>query len=200
MGEKISFSFTCIPSWQPQFCLQPCIMWVFSSSMEKESESLSVMSDSVRPYRRQPTRPRHPWDSPGKNTGVGCHFLLQCMKVKSESEVAQSCPTLIDPILFFLYSYFRKLHWYAHEKAMAPHSSTLAWKIPWTEEPGWLQSMGSQRVRRDWTGVTLFFPALGWIHTCKSETKTCFSTELGSNYMKTWKQMWKENSTFPSKI
>ena len=40
----------------------------------------------------------HPWDSPGKNTGVGCHFLLQCMKVKSESEVTQSCPTLRDPI------------------------------------------------------------------------------------------------------
>ena len=39
-----------------------------------------------------------PWDSPGRNTGVGCHFLLQCMKVKSESEVAQSCPTLSDPM------------------------------------------------------------------------------------------------------
>ena len=45
---------------------------------------------------RQPTRLPHPWDSPGKNTGLGCHFLLQCMKVKSESEVAQSCPTLSD--------------------------------------------------------------------------------------------------------
>ena len=56
----------------------------------------SVVSDSVRPHRRQPTRLPHPWDSPGKNTGVGCHFLLQCMKVKSESEVAQSCPTLSD--------------------------------------------------------------------------------------------------------
>ena len=56
------------------------------------------MSDSVRPQRRQPTRPRRPWDSPGKNPGVGCHFLLQCMKVKSESEVAQSCPTLSDPM------------------------------------------------------------------------------------------------------
>ena len=54
------------------------------------------MSDSVRPHRRQPTRLPRPWDSPGKNTGVGCHFLLQCMKVKSESEVAQSCPTLCD--------------------------------------------------------------------------------------------------------
>ena len=56
------------------------------------------MSDSVRPHRRQPTRLPHPWDSPGKNTGVGCHFLLQCMKGKSESEVAQSCPTLSDPM------------------------------------------------------------------------------------------------------
>ena len=52
------------------------------------------MSDSVQPHRWQPTRLRRPWDSPGKNTGVGCHFLLQCMKVKSESEVTQSCPTL----------------------------------------------------------------------------------------------------------
>ena len=54
------------------------------------------MSNSVRPHRRQPTRLPRPWDSPGKNTGVGCHFLLQCMKVKSASEVAQSCLTLSD--------------------------------------------------------------------------------------------------------
>ena len=58
----------------------------------------SVVSDSVRPHRQQPTRLPHLWDSPGKNTGVGCHFLLQCMKVKSESEVVQSCPTLSDPM------------------------------------------------------------------------------------------------------
>ena len=56
------------------------------------------MSDSVQPYKWQPTRLRRPWDSPGKNTGVGCHFLLQCMKVKNESEVAQSYPTLRDPM------------------------------------------------------------------------------------------------------
>ena len=56
------------------------------------------MSDSVRSHRRQPTRLPHPWDSPGKNTGVGRHFLLQCMKVKSESEVTQSCLTLSDPV------------------------------------------------------------------------------------------------------
>ena len=52
----------------------------------------------MRPHRRQPTRLPRPWDSPGKNTGVGCHFLLPCMKVKSESEVAQSCLTLSDPM------------------------------------------------------------------------------------------------------
>ena len=69
-------------SW---FCC--CCCWV-----------ASVMSDSVRPQRWQPTRLLCPWDSPGKNTGVGCHFLLQCMKVKSGSEVAQSCPTLSNPM------------------------------------------------------------------------------------------------------
>ena len=58
----------------------------------------SVVSDSVRPHRRQPTRLPRPWDSPGKNTGVGCHFLLQCMKVRSGSEIAQSCPTLCNPM------------------------------------------------------------------------------------------------------
>ena len=51
---------------------------------------------TLRPHRRQPMRLPRPWDSPGKNTRVGCHFLLQCMKVKSESEVAQSCRTLSD--------------------------------------------------------------------------------------------------------
>ena len=56
------------------------------------------MFDSVRPHRRKPTRLPRPWDSPGKNTGVGCHFLLQCMKVKSENEVTQLCPTLSDPM------------------------------------------------------------------------------------------------------
>ena len=64
-----------------------CCIWV-----------ISVVSDSVRPHRQQPNRLPCPRDSPGKNTGVGCHFLLQCTKVKSESEVAQSCPTLSDPM------------------------------------------------------------------------------------------------------
>ena len=56
------------------------------------------MSDSVRPHRWQPTRLPHLWDSPGKNTRVACHFLLQCIKVKSEREVTQSCLTLRDPM------------------------------------------------------------------------------------------------------
>ena len=56
------------------------------------------MSNSVRLHRRQPTMLLCPWDSPGKNTGVGCYFLLQCMQEKSESEVAQSCLTLSDPM------------------------------------------------------------------------------------------------------
>ena len=58
----------------------------------------SVVSDSVQPHRRQLTKLPCPWDSPGKNTGVGCHFLLQRMKVKGESEVAQSCLTLSEPM------------------------------------------------------------------------------------------------------
>ena len=55
------------------------------------------MSDSVRPHRKQPTRLPRPWDSPGKNTGVGCHFLLQCMKVKSENEVVRRVRLLVTP-------------------------------------------------------------------------------------------------------
>ena len=65
------------------------------------------MSDSVRPHGLQPIRLLHPWDSPGKNTGVGCHFLLQCMKVKSKSEVAQLCPTLNDPMDCSLLGFFQ---------------------------------------------------------------------------------------------
>ena len=179
------------------------------------------MSKSVQPQRWQPTRLPHPWDSLGKNTGVGCHFLLQCMKVKSESEVAQSCLTLRDPMdcsppgssihgifqarvlefkvgrwltteiilppptpclicckkmqssivscwrssLSFIWTSWVLLIWGKEpeskvlwslgredplDKEMATHSSILAWRIPWTEEPGGLQSTGLQRVRHDW--------------------------------------------------
>ena len=77
----------CISAYCVQCCCYCCCCQV-----------ASVVSDSVQPHRRQPTRLPHPWDSPGKNTGMGCHCLLQCMKVKSEREVAQSCPTLCDPM------------------------------------------------------------------------------------------------------
>ena len=80
--------FLCyFPVWFLRDFFPPCCCYV-----------TSVVSDSVRPHRRQPTRLPRPWDSLGKNTGVGCHFLLQCMKVKSQSEVAQSCSTLSYPM------------------------------------------------------------------------------------------------------
>ena len=62
------------------------------------AKSLQSCLTLLRPQRRQPTRLPRPWDSPGKNTGMGCHFLLQCMKVKNQSEVSQSCPTTSDPM------------------------------------------------------------------------------------------------------
>ena len=75
--------------------------WILPVLRHKEPAAASKSHQScatVQPHRRQPTRLHHSWDSPGKNTGVGCHFLLQCRKVKSESEVTQSCPTLRDPM------------------------------------------------------------------------------------------------------
>ena len=94
------------------------------------------MSDSVQPHRPQPTRLPRPWDSPGKNTGVGCHFLLQCMKVKSEREVAQSCPTLSNPMDCSppgssIHGIFqaRVLEWGAIAFSEGPNS--LPWNLSW---------------------------------------------------------------------
>ena len=76
-----------------------CVAISFSNAWKwKVKISRSVVSDPQQPHGLQPSRLLCPWDFPGKSTGVGCHFLLQCMKVKSESEVAQSCPTLSDPM------------------------------------------------------------------------------------------------------
>ena len=72
----------------------PVYVYIHSAS----ANSLQSCPTLCNPHRRQPTRLPRPWDSPGNNIGVGCHFLLQCMKVKSESEVAQSCLTLCDPM------------------------------------------------------------------------------------------------------
>ena len=78
------------------FLLDCLVCWhmIFFAAAAKSLQSCLTL----RPHRWQPTRLLRPWDSPGKNTGVGCHFLLQCMKVKSEREVAQSCPTLCNPM------------------------------------------------------------------------------------------------------
>ena len=117
--EQVAISYSRGPSWPTdQTCVSciPCIgRQILYHQCHPGSQSLqgspctrpccycccyvaAVVSDSVWAHRRQPTRLPRPWDSPGKNTGVGCHFLLQHMKVKSESEVAQSCPTPRDPM------------------------------------------------------------------------------------------------------
>ena len=96
------------------------------------------MSDSMQPRRQQPTRLRHPWDSPGKNTGVGCHFLLQCMKVKSESEITQLCLTLRNPMDCSLpgssiHGIFqaRVLEWVAN--AFSEYSGLISFRIGWLD-------------------------------------------------------------------
>ena len=161
----------------------------------------SVVSDSVRPQRRQPTRLHRPWHSPGKNTGVGCHFLLQCMKVKSQREVAQSRPHGLQPTrLLYPWDFPGKstgvgchclLHlMYEDSVNISSVSAGISLGFPggsdgkesacnagdsglipgwgrspgegngnplqysclenlWTEEPGRLQSTGSQRVRHN---------------------------------------------------
>ena len=130
------------------------------------------MSDSVWPHRRQPTRLSRPWDSPGKNTGVGCHFLLQCMKVKSESDVAQSCPTLSDPMDCSLLGssvhgilQARTLEWVAISFSNAwkwrvkVKSLSRVWPLatPWTAAYQAPPSMGFSR-QEYWSGVPLPSP------------------------------------------
>ena len=92
-------SLVCCSPWE---CKEPDMTWRLNNK-KNCTELLAAAAKSLQscptlqPHRWQPTRLPHPWDSPGKNTGVGCHFLLQCMKVKSESEVAQLCPTPSGP-------------------------------------------------------------------------------------------------------
>ena len=138
--------------------------------MKVKSESEVAQSYlTQRPRGLQPTRLLCPWDSPGKSTGGGCHCLLcyfvyicanescgtcldlQCppctcqwqrkdIRISSGYVLTHACPRSIS---FIVLMAFLLLHL---EKAMAPHSSTLAWRIPWTEDPGGPQSMGSLRV------------------------------------------------------
>ena len=132
------------------------------------------------PHRQQPTRLPHPWDSSGKNTGVGCHFLLQCVKVKRESEVAQSCPTLRDPMGCSLPGssvhgilQARTLEWFA-----ISFSNAWKWKgkmkslshirlvvTPWDAAYQAPPSLGFSR-QEYWSGVPL--PSL--LYRCESWT------------------------------
>ena len=123
------------------------------------------MSDSVRPQRWQPTRLPHLWDSPGKNTAVGCHFLLQCMKVKSQSEVTQSCLTLSDPMDCSLPGssipgifQARVLEWGAIAFSIKSLSCVQLFGIPWTVAHQAPPSMGFSR-QEYWSGLP--FPSPG---------------------------------------
>ena len=155
----------------------------------------SVVSDSVRPHRRKPTRLPRPWDSPGKNIGVGCRFLLQSLglvDINCCCSVTKSCPTLCNPMNYHMLGFpvghyllefdqnslsqcryptispataslmtqlVKNLPamqetwvWFLGwedplEKGIATHSSSLAQRIPWTEETGGLQFLGSQKSR-----------------------------------------------------
>jgi len=110
-----------------------------------------------------------PWDSPGSNTGVGCHSLLQgifptqglnlgllhCRQIYHLSN--QGSPYIYRCVLSILHTVVC-----ISEKAMAPHTSTLAWETPWMEEPGRLQSMGSLGVGHDWATSLSLFTFMHW--------------------------------------
>ena len=95
-----------------RFCIISCVLWttfkvyiffIYCHGQWPRAHAAAAAKSlqscpTLRPHRRQPTRLRRPWDSPGKNTEADCYFLLQCMKVKSESEIAQLCPTLRNPM------------------------------------------------------------------------------------------------------
>ena len=162
---------------------------------------MSVVSDSVWPHRRPPTRLLHPWDSPGKNTGVGCHFLLQCMKVKNESEVTQSCPTLSDPME-------------CSPPGSSVHGIFQARVLEWVasafsaENPGGLYSPWSHR---SWTWLTLLLfsmhrkrssriqlncYSLQWVVGFGFEGGKWWGRELPFNFIQIWhlKKIYNEHA------
>ena len=131
----LSMPYSIADYWQVLCCCCCCIA--------------SVVSDSVQPHRQQPTRLHCPWDSSGKNTGVGFHFLLQSMKVKSESEVTPLCPTLSDPMDCSppgssVHGIFqaRVLEWGAIAFSKQVLSQVQIFVIPWTVAHQALLCMG----------------------------------------------------------
>ena len=134
------------------------------------------MSNSVRPQRRQPTRLPRPWDSPGKNAGVGCHFLLQCMRVKSESEVTQPCPTLSEPMDCGLPGSSIYGVWVKSEVTLILNTFCFCsyFVTPWTVAYQVPLSMGFSR-QEDWSGLP--FPSSmhksekwKWSHSAMSDS------------------------------
>ena len=128
---------------------------------------LLVVFDSLWSHGLKPTSLLCSWGSPGKNTGVGCLFLLQGIFPTQGSNPDLHCRQILyqlshqeSPLLLNLDIKRKTRDWL--EKAMATHSSTLAWKIPWMEEPGRLQSMGSQRVGHDWATSLSLFTFIHW--------------------------------------
>ena len=152
--------------------------------VKSESEVTQSCSNPQRPRGLQPSRLLHPWDFPGKSAGVGCHCLLhlerwrfcyrtpwlclRCLEGWLDEWISKGAKKLSHRTFLLVYFYYLVLwFWYGQEescshisefcrglnlpleKVMASHSSTLAWKISWTEKPGRLQSMGSRRVRHD---------------------------------------------------
>ena len=101
MTLNLFFSPSSLLWLQLESTLMDSLCWLIpaAAAAAKSLQSCPTLCD---PIDGSPPGSPHPWDSPGKNTGVGCHFLLQCMKVKSESEVAQSCLTLSDPMDYSL--------------------------------------------------------------------------------------------------
>ena len=83
----------CLQKYSPSHPRVIMVTRIFVAAVAKSLQLYPTLCDPI-----EPTRLPRPWDSPGENTGVGCHFLLQCRKVKSESEVTQSCPTLRNPM------------------------------------------------------------------------------------------------------
>ena len=161
----------------------------------------SVASDSVQPHIWQPTRLCHPWDSPGKNTGVGCHCLLQCMKMKSESEVAQSCPTLHDPMDCSLpgssvhgTSQARVLEWVAIAFSNGCESWTIkkteCWRIDAFELWCWRRLLRVPWTARRSNQSILMEISLGvhwkdWCWSWNSHTLATWGQELTH-----WKRLW----------
>ena len=140
----------------------------------------SVVSDSVRPHRRQPTRLLHPWDSPGKNSGVGCHFLLQCMKVKKWK---WSCSVVSDPQRSHGLQPTRLLHpWDFPGQSTGVGCHCLlqlgsgfpeGWRRKWQPTPVFLP--GRSHGQRKLAGYSPWDHRVGhdwseWTHTCTLET------------------------------